>query len=71
MKKNRIYISTTFAKDQAKITDVLNLCKKNNLNNVELGSNHSHQSNYKNILKKRIFLILFITIFQFLEKVLL
>ena len=55
MKKNRIYISTTFAKDQAKITDVLNLCKKNNLNNVELGSNHSHQSNYKNILKKKDF----------------
>lgn len=53
MSKNKnIYISTTFAQDNTPVSKVLYFCKKNNINNVELGSNHSFEKNYYKICKK-------------------
>ncbi len=53
MSKNKnIFISTTFAKDNTPVSKVLYFCKKSNLNNVELGSNHSFEKNYYKICKK-------------------
>ena len=52
MKNNNIYLSTTFAKDNTPVSKVLNFCKKNNINNVELGSNHCFEKNYYKICKK-------------------
>jgi endonuclease IV len=49
---NLIYLSTTFIKDNQKLSKSLNLIKKNKLTvNVELGSNHIYEKNY-NYLKK-------------------
>ena len=42
-----IFVSTTFAKDDSKISDVLAVCKKENISNVELGSNHIYEKNFK------------------------
>ena len=47
-----IFVSTTFAKDDSKISDVLAECKKENISNVELGSNHIYEKNFKKILQK-------------------
>ncbi len=47
-----IYISTTFAKDNTPVSKVLNFCKKNDITNVELGSNHCFEKNYYKICKK-------------------
>ena len=47
-----IFVSTTFAKDDSKISDVLSMCKKANISNVELGSNHLYEKNFKKIVKK-------------------
>ena len=47
-----IFVSTTFAKDDSKISDVLLMCKKANISNVELGSNHVYEKNFKKIIKK-------------------
>ncbi len=47
----KLFISTTFAKDKSKISDVLSICKKNSMNNIELGSNHSYENNYLKLLK--------------------
>ena len=44
MNKN-LFVSTTFAKDNSKISDVLSICKKNGIKQVELGSNHSYDKN--------------------------
>ena len=53
MKKiKNIFVSTTFAKDKSKISDVLLICKKSNIFNVELGSNHIYESNFKKIIKQ-------------------
>ncbi len=53
MSKNKnIYISTTFARDNTPVSKVLYFCKKNNINNVELGSNHCFEKNYYQICKK-------------------
>ena len=53
MKKiNTIYLSTTFAKDNSKISDVLRICKQANITNIELGSNHIYENNFKKIIKK-------------------
>ena len=53
MKKiNTIYLSTTFAKDNSKISDVLRICKQANITNIELGSNHVYENNFKKIIKK-------------------
>jgi len=35
------YVSTTFAQNGSNINDVLNLCEKHNIHNIELGSNHA------------------------------
>ena len=43
-----IFVSTTFAKDDSKISDVLAACKKENISNVELGSNHIYEKKYQN-----------------------
>jgi sugar phosphate isomerase/epimerase len=47
-----IFVSTTFAKDNSKISEVLNICKKENIYNVELGSNHIYEKNIKKIIQK-------------------
>jgi len=47
-----LFISTTFARDNSKVSDTLILCKKNGINNIELGSNHSYEKDYNKILKK-------------------
>ena len=49
---NSIFVSTTFAKDNSKISEVLNICKRAKINNIELGSNHRYQKNFKEIIKK-------------------
>ncbi len=51
MNKN-LFVSTTFAKDNSKISDVLSICKKNGIKQVELGSNHSYDKNCLKNLKK-------------------
>ena len=53
MKKlKNIFVSTTFAKDNSKISDVLWICKKANISNIELGSNHIYENNFKKIIKQ-------------------
>ena len=53
MKKlKNIFVSTTFAKDNSKISDVLWICKKANISNIELGSNHIYENNFKEIIKQ-------------------
>lgn len=52
LKNKNIYLSTTFAQDNTPISKVLHFCKKNNINNVELGSNHKFEKNYYKICKK-------------------
>jgi sugar phosphate isomerase/epimerase len=53
MKKlKNIFVSTTFAKNNSKISDVLSLCKKEKIENIELGSNHVYENNFKGIVKK-------------------
>ena len=47
-----IFVSTTFAKDDSKISDVLAVCKKENISNVELGSNHIYEKNFKKIIQQ-------------------
>ena len=47
-----IFVSTTFAEDDSKISDVLAECKKENISNVELGSNHVYEKNFKKIIQK-------------------
>jgi len=47
-----IFVSTTFAKDDSKISDVLVECKKENISNVELGSNHIYEKDFKKIIQK-------------------
>jgi len=47
-----IFVSTTFAKDDSKISDVLAECKKENISNVELGSNHIYEKDLKKIIQK-------------------
>lgn len=54
MKKinTNIFVSTTFAKDESKISQVLKICKEANILNIELGSNHVYERNFKKIIKK-------------------
>ena len=51
-KLKNIFVSTTFAEDDSKISDVLAKCKKENISNVELGSNHIYEKNFKKIIQK-------------------
>ena len=46
-----IFVSTTFAEDNSKISDVLALCKEENICNIELGSNHKYEKNFKKIIQ--------------------
>ena len=43
--KNKIYVSTTFAKDNLPISLVLKICNEANFFNIELGSNHFWEYN--------------------------
>tara|TARA_B100000902_G_C27303107_1_gene913940 strand:- start:64 stop:915 length:852 start_codon:yes stop_codon:yes gene_type:complete len=40
------FVSTTFLKDNNSIYKAIRLLKKNKINNIELGSNHSYEKNY-------------------------
>jgi sugar phosphate isomerase/epimerase len=51
-KLKNIFVSTTFAKNNSKISDVLSICKKEKISNIELGSNHAYEKNFKKIIKK-------------------
>jgi len=57
-RSKNIFISTTFAEDDSKISDVLSICKKANIYNVELGSNHIYEKNFKKIIKQYDFRII-------------
>tara|TARA_Y100001970_G_scaffold289178_1_gene418678 strand:+ start:224 stop:1087 length:864 start_codon:yes stop_codon:yes gene_type:complete len=50
--QKNIFVSTTFAKDNSKVSEILKLCKKAKILNVELGSNHVYEKNFDNIIKK-------------------
>ena len=53
MKKiNNIFVSTTFAKDNSRISNVLLNCKKANIFKIELGSNHVYEHDFEKIVKK-------------------
>ena len=53
MKKlKNIFVSTTFAKDDSKISDILSMCKSANISNIELGSNHVYEKNFVKIVKQ-------------------
>jgi len=47
-----IFVSTTFAKDNSKISDILLMCKRANISNIELGSNHVYEKNFEKIVKQ-------------------
>ena len=47
-----IFVSTTFAPDNSRISDVLLTCKRENIFNVELGSNHIYEKNFSKIIQK-------------------
>ena len=51
-KLKNIFVSTTFAEDDSKISDVLAECKKENISNVELGSNHIYEKDLEKIIQK-------------------
>ena len=51
-KLKNIFVSTTFAEDESKISDVLSLCNRENIYNIELGSNHTYEKNFKKIIKQ-------------------
>ena len=41
-----IFVSTTFAEDNSRISDALDICKRENICNIELGSNHIYEKNF-------------------------
>tara|TARA_B110000196_G_C21120178_1_gene652774 strand:- start:749 stop:1609 length:861 start_codon:yes stop_codon:yes gene_type:complete len=51
-KLNKIYVSTTFAENNSKISNVLLSCKKENISKIELGSNHVYEQDFEKIVKK-------------------
>jgi sugar phosphate isomerase/epimerase len=50
---NNIYISTTFLPDQEKLKSAIDILNKNDLYNIEIGSNHQYEENYNYVLKKK------------------
>lgn len=40
-----LYISSTFTKDKTPFKKTLSVCAKNNINNIEIGSNHCYEKN--------------------------
>jgi sugar phosphate isomerase/epimerase len=52
---NKIFLSTTFATDGSKISDVLQLCEEHNFFNLELGSNHAYEEDFERIVGKHAF----------------
>ena len=51
--RNNIYISTTFIPDQEKLKNALDILNKNNLYNIEIGSNHRYENSYNYIFNKK------------------
>jgi len=51
-KLKNIFVSTTFAEDNSKISNVLSICKNENISNIELGSNHIYEKNFKKIIRQ-------------------
>ena len=47
-----IFVSTTFVEDNSRISDALDICKRENICNIELGSNHIYEKNFEKIIKK-------------------
>ena len=47
-----IFVSTTFAEDDSKISDILKACKRGNISNLELGSNHVYEKKFQKIVKQ-------------------
>ena len=45
MIKKKIFVSTTFIANGNSVNQAINLLVKNNINNIELGSNHVYQKN--------------------------
>lgn len=41
-----LYVSSTFAKDKTPFKEVLEICKLNQISNIEIGSNHSYEQSY-------------------------
>lgn len=51
MQKN-ICVSTTFGSDNSKVSEILQLCVKNGIECIELGSNHVYEPNPEEIVRK-------------------
>ena len=49
---DNLFISTTFVPDGTPIGMALDICSRNGINAVELGSNHPYEENFKGILNK-------------------
>ena len=45
------FVSTTFAADNTHLSEVLKLCKDNNITSLELGSNHSYAEDFVEIVR--------------------
>ena len=50
-----IFVSTTFFPDNTDIKKVLETCNENSITSIELGSNHSYNKNYIDIIKNNSF----------------
>ena len=50
---NNIYISTTFLPDQEKLKSAISILNKNQLYNIEIGSNHRYEKNYNYMLNSK------------------
>ena len=50
--QKNIFVSTTFAEDNSRISDVLDICKRENICNIELGSNHIYEKDFKKIIQR-------------------
>ena len=70
-KLKNIFVSTTFAKDGSRISDALDICKRENICNIELGSNHIYEKNFKKIIQKYNFCFLVHNYFPIPKKILL
>lgn len=46
MQINNIYISTTFIDDGESLYKVLDICNENDINSIEIGSNHCYEEHY-------------------------
>ena len=69
MKKlKNIFVSIAFAKDDSKISDILLMCKRANISNIELGSNHAYEKNFVKIVNQYNFCFVVHNYFPILKK---